>query len=713
MARSDAQMQRSVLSAAADDAETALKLFLQGKFDEAEAFVVENAKSREAVVGAVPIFTHCHAVILFAKAGITATEEDRKQAVERLNEVAVMAREHVPTQGWVKSIASWGISYFATAAKPDDISEEELSCRIIEAEATFLSALLCFFEESMSSFFKAALLIRKAIGGYKHCHAIIQRQQRADRSKHDVGAVQLGFGGFSVAISMLPPKLLRLLSVLGFPCNRQAGLKSIDQSLQGGGLRSSVAGVLLLSYHVILPSFFSIPQEREEHVQSAERVISLLEDLFPGSFFLSFYRGRLQRLKGDLTGSIEWFLKLDKGLQLQPESKFFKVRHAWVYELGLSHMMQLEWEAAERYWSELQEDSVWSPAFFAYVHAACLCMRGETKAAADNFSKVTGLMRGMLSGRILSEEQYVSRKIKEHSLDSEEGARSVQGRLSGVEFLYLWNSFPQMPQSKLEEVVSIISKAEETIRGSDQDAGKEGNESNSKTTPAHTSSDELQIAYNNDYLIVTFDLTRSHTLQSSGSKTTDESWRLNTTIQAFLEDEEEEEGDDDLAVCLLMKGTALRELGKLDEAEECLSQLREESCYLETELFVIPMAAYERALLLINKHSQRALEDPSLKSNFDLLLVAEKELALAEGYKYDYNFLWRLLGRVHAAKGAIQALMGRETSETSGLSTTDDIAEAGCHWIDNDDIDINSPTARQKLKEKIESQETDVFFDAL
>ncbi|KAL2623343.1 hypothetical protein R1flu_003548 [Riccia fluitans] len=692
MAASDAQEQRTSISAAADDAETALKLFLQGKFNEAELFVVENANSREAAVGAVPIFTHCHAVILFAKAGITGTEEDRKQAAERLNEVATMAREHVPSQGWVKSVAVWGMSYFVTPTKSDDISEEELSCRIIEAEATYLSALLCFFEESMASFVKAALLIRKAIGGYKHCHAILQRQQHANRSKHDVGAVQLGFGGFSLAISMLPPKLLRLLSVLGFPCNRQAGLNSIDQSLRGGGLRSSVAGVILLSYHVILPSFFSIPQEREQHVQSAERVLTLLQDLFPGSFFLSFYKGRLQRLKGDLPGSIEYFLKLDKGLQLQPESKFFKVRHAWVYELGLSHMMQLEWEAAEKYWSELQEDSVWSPAFFAYVHAACLCMRGETKAAADNFSKVTGLMRGMFSGRILSEEQYASRKIKDHALDSEEGAKSLHGRLSGVEFLYMWNSFPQMPQSKLEEVVRIINEAEQAIRPSDQKPEKEGPENNAKAAPGPESGDE-----------------------DSRSKTADESLKLNATIRSFLEEdeEEEEEGDDDLALCILMKGTALRELGRLDEAEECLSQLREETCYLETELFIIPMAAYERALLLIIKHSQRASEDPSLKTDFGLLLEAEKELAVAEGYKYDYNFLWRLLGRVHAAKGAIQALMGRETSETPGLSTTDDIAQAGCQWIDNDDFDVNSPTGRQKLKETMQLEETDVFFDAL
>lgn len=41
---------------------------------------------------------------------------------------------------------------------------------------------------------------------------------------------------------------------------------------------------------------------------------------------------------------------------------------------------------------------------------------------------------------------------------------------------------------------------------------------------------------------------------------------------------------------------------------------------------------------------------------------ARKELATVEGFKQDYNFLWRLLGRVHAARGAIQCLMGEEVS---------------------------------------------------
>jgi hypothetical protein len=53
----------------------------------------------------------------------------RKQAMEKLKEAASMAGEHIPKQGWVKSITTWGMGYFNTSSSPKahDVTEEELA----------------------------------------------------------------------------------------------------------------------------------------------------------------------------------------------------------------------------------------------------------------------------------------------------------------------------------------------------------------------------------------------------------------------------------------------------------------------------------------------------------------------------------------------------------------------------------------------------------
>ena len=37
-------------------------------------------------------------------------------------------------------------------------------------------------------------------------------------------------------------------------------------------------------------------------------------------------------------------------------------------ELELNSCLCMQWKAAEKYWEELEQDSVWSKAFFAYLH---------------------------------------------------------------------------------------------------------------------------------------------------------------------------------------------------------------------------------------------------------------------------------------------------------------------------------------------------------
>ena len=54
----------------------------------------------------------------------------------------------------------------------------------------------------------------------------------------------------------------------------------------------------------------------------------------------------------------------------------------------------------------------------------------------------------------------------------------------------------------------------------------------------------------------------------------------------------------------------------------------EESCYVGAELFVFPMAAYERALLLINRHLNEVCAVSEQATNFEFL----KQVMLRESF---------------------------------------------------------------------------------
>jgi len=86
--------------------------------------------------------------------------------------------------------------------------------------------------------------------------------------------------------------------------------------------------------------------------------------------------------------------------------------------------------------------------------------------------------------------------------------------------------------------------------------------------------------------------------------------------------------------------------------------------------------------------------------NCEVQFQARKELATAEGFKQDYNFLWRLLGRVHAARGAIQCLMGEERSKSV---EADDVNNG--EWKDSEEASLSANTYGANSE--------DIFFDAL
>ena len=69
------------------------------------------------------------------------------------------------------------------------------------------------------------------------------------------GGILFGAGGFNAVASLLPPVVLRILSALDFPNDRGAGLAQLRRCFMGGRIRAPLAGILLVSMGILIPSF--------------------------------------------------------------------------------------------------------------------------------------------------------------------------------------------------------------------------------------------------------------------------------------------------------------------------------------------------------------------------------------------------------------------------------------------------------------------------
>ena len=146
---------------------------------------------------------------------------------------------------------------------------------------------------------------------------------------HVVGGVAFGTGVFNCIASVLPPIVLRVIAVFGFPCDRVAGLAQLRFAVRSHGVRMPLSALFILAMRVLLPSFHS--GDVSDHVGEATAVIDSLLARFPDSALFLWMAGRLARMQGD---SVSARARLARCASVQTEWR--QLRHLCDYELGVS-----------------------------------------------------------------------------------------------------------------------------------------------------------------------------------------------------------------------------------------------------------------------------------------------------------------------------------------------------------------------------------------
>eukprot|EP01065_Artemidia_motanka_P009236 TRINITY_DN14717_c0_g1_i1.p1 TRINITY_DN14717_c0_g1~~TRINITY_DN14717_c0_g1_i1.p1 ORF type:complete len:737 (+),score=203.08 TRINITY_DN14717_c0_g1_i1:54-2264(+) len=462
----------------------AVELFMENKYLDAEAMF--KARSDRDPNSAL-----AHGAIAFLRAFMSWEDGDMAEARRRLDWAEELAGKLCPGDGIGSAVTGL---FKATKV----LSNFELRCRCVRAEARLLRSLLYVTEESIMSWLRAAKGMNDGYSDFDHLNRHLRaavdaglfggnsgapphapdagglpcrfEESAEDRRKpgdyphglfsmydyHTVGGVQFGIGAINVCISLLPPRILSLLKVLGFMHDRDGGYRNLSTCVDGGGLRSPVAALMLLFFHGTLPSFSSLLAQKAVEGGRAQCIVDALVARYPKSSIFLWQAGRVARLHRNLD---EADTLLSRAVETGNRREFSQLVHLSEYELAWTRVFALRFAAAAPLFESLQKESGWSPGFYVYARAACADHEGRGDEARKLYLEALELCgKRKFGGKTLSVEQYVERKVK---LFSKRGFRHTL--LPMIQLAVLFNSLSQTPPNVLQLIVAQVRRERERV----------------------------------------------------------------------------------------------------------------------------------------------------------------------------------------------------------------------------------------------------------
>jgi hypothetical protein len=341
------------------------------------------------------------------------------------------------------STSLWGSEPVVTTPL-SKMTKIELECTLIQAECYLLNSCMLLLQESVIALVQSGFAVRNGWKLYQACEEEILARGGTDGVHPSVtGGIQFGVGVFNLLGSVLPPIVLAIVNVLGFPSDKTYGTTQLRKCLLGGGLRSMLAAIMLGSEYILLPSFYA-SADRERLIAEGQAVMDYVNLQFPKSVLFLWYQGRHERLKAHITKST---MKFHEALDCQ--NHMMQLQHVMDYDLGWNYMCMLEWDKASKHFDRLLRENSWSKCFYAYAKAVCLKESGKVTEANELFLKCPSMVDRTYGGKVISVEQFAMNRAKL----LKDGGLLV---LSGVELLYLWNMFPFMTTEHLEKCLAKV-----------------------------------------------------------------------------------------------------------------------------------------------------------------------------------------------------------------------------------------------------------------
>ncbi|XP_052764413.1 tetratricopeptide repeat protein 39C-like [Mya arenaria] len=437
-----------------------INMMLNNKFD--DAFQLFQKYKEDS-----PLMQGGYSFVFFMQGLMSYEEEQMDKALKALEETE---KKCEVSDGFVKSIRKK-----LSKKKKDKTAvsvEERIQRQVIVGDSLLYQSILVFTGQDIPSYIKGGWLLRKAWKIYEKLYKEItslrdKSKLKKSESKSSIsnssmssegpidgndneipsdvlerlqGAVNFGYGTFQICVSMIPPKIIKIIEFLGFEGDRVLGLKSLEFTCNSDAMNAPLATLGLLWYHTVLRPFFALDGANgyDAGCVEAENLIKAKQATFPNSCLFHFFQGRVHRLRKQMDLSLKLYNEAYKSADGQKELELM-----CLYEIGWCNMMRLNWREGLAAFTRLRQDTKWSKCYYTYMEAVCLGSMGDTKGANDLFKMVPGLLKKK-NNQI---EAYVSRKAEKivKILPSQEYCR-----LLTLELVFLWHALPTLTPEELK-----------------------------------------------------------------------------------------------------------------------------------------------------------------------------------------------------------------------------------------------------------------------
>ncbi|XP_030606864.1 tetratricopeptide repeat protein 39C-like isoform X1 [Archocentrus centrarchus] len=431
-----------------------------------------------------PLMSFGASFVSFLNAMMTFEEEKMQMAFEDLKATERLCESE--NTGVIETIKN-KIKRSMDSQRSGVAAVDRLQRQIIIADCQVYLAVLSFIKQELSSYIKGGWILRKAWKMYNKCYNDITRLQEANKRRGSEqeatpspssgsalthhshsslprpspsqrldcispealdrlqGSVSFGYGLFHLCISMVPPHLLKIVNLLGFPGDRHQGLSALTYASESKDMKAPLATLALLWYHTVVQPFFALDgTDTQSGLMEAKSILKQREAIYPNSSLFIFFKGRVQRLECEISSALTSF---SSALDLASDQR--EIQHVCLYEIGWCSMIELNYSEAYRAFDRLATESRWSQCYYAYLTGVCQGATGDLEGAVAVFKDVQRLFKRK-NNQIELFSTKRAEKLRSSSLFKELCILSV------IEILYLWKALPNCSNAKLQTMIQVL-----------------------------------------------------------------------------------------------------------------------------------------------------------------------------------------------------------------------------------------------------------------